>query len=734
VSADPHSPDGLRLRLAARRYQALAADPDTFLWAMDPLLRPTGPNPAWEAFTGQTYDDYATGGWVEAIAEADRDRCRAAMQAGVASQQPVSIELAIRRRDGVTRRHVFRAIPVRDERGALVEWIGTATDVEADRRAIEEQTRAAMTEHREHRELRERLVVLSDGAETVLRAETLDNVYRRIVELAGRVLPADGYAVWTLDSDSSIWRIAHAIGLSEAFVQEGVPGTELAFTEPLVVETISIDRIGPRATKYQAEGMRSLLSVPLPVEGVRRGALVIHYREPHHSTTSELQVAVSLGHLAAAAIGNAEYRDRQERMRIEAERQGQRMAFLADVSSALAELDFEASLRKLASLAVPILGDWCAIDVEDEGHLRRVAMGHTDPERLAIAQELMERYPTDLSQPYGVGHVLRTGKTEMYPEITEAQLAAGARDAEHFALLRKLGVRSALIVPLIARNRTLGVLTLVSSSPERRYGQADLEFLGVVARRAAMAIDNTRLLQETQRANRAKDEFLALLSHELRTPLNAIMGWAQLLASGRKETDEATRRGLEVIQRNARLQAELVDGLLDVARVASGGLPLTRVPIDVVAAVAGAVEAQRPTAAQRGLDVRLHTPTAGIHVIGDPNRFQQILSNLLSNAVKFTEPGGRIDIAVDRVDRMCEIAVADTGAGIEAAFLPHVFERFRQADSSTTRRHGGLGLGLWLVHELVRAHGGTVSASSPGLGKGATFTVRLPVVGEQRGE
>jgi len=185
-------------------------------------------------------------------------------------------------------------------------------------------------------------------------------------------------------------------------------------------------------------------------------------------------------------------------------------------------------------------------------------------------------------------------------------------------------------------------------------------------------------------------------------------------------------RGLEIIQRNAKLQAELVEGLLDVARVATGGLPLSREVLDPAEAAAAAVEAIRPVATERGVHVQLHAVRTA-RISADPNRLQQILSNLLANAMKFTDAGGRIDVRVRESGADCEIEVADTGAGIAPEFMPHVFERFRQADSSSTRRHGGLGLGLWLVQELVKTHGGSIHAASAGPGKGSSFTIRLPL-------
>jgi PAS domain S-box-containing protein len=839
-----------RLIREARRYEALSTDGGLLVWAMDPHLRPTGPNAAWERYTGQSRDQYFELGWLEAIRESDRDRCLREIQINVPREQPFEIELAIRRFDGVYRRHLIRSVPVRDEDGVLVEWVGTATDVEdqratveqleamsdrlrltyeaagvgtwewfpkrgelqwsnemyrmlglepgdlrpsieawvsaihpddvvmtardwveavrtsdavsqefrlvrrdgsviwvlsrasvvrddqgevervlglnldvTERRAMEELMAAALAEHRD---LHERLVALTDGADPLLRAATPEGVRSALCDLAARVLPADAYAIWIFDTATSTWEAETSRGLGDAFVQR-LPGTELTFTEPLVADTLDGEMFAQRAAAYREERIRSLISVPLSIGGVCRGAIAVYFRTPHMTTSAERQVAVALGHLGGAALGNAEARQRQEQLRAEAERHSRRMAFLAEASSLFSTLDYEESFRRLSELSVPWLADWCVIHVERDGILSRVAVAHPDPAKLSLAEEMYERYGSTFDNTTDVARVLRTGKAELFPEISEEQIVAAARDAEQLQRLRFLRLRSAILAPLTARGRTLGVLTLVSSSSNRSYDETDLRFVELVARRAATAIDNARLYEEARIANHAKDEFLALLSHELRTPLNAIMGWAQVLLTPPPPNRSAPplARGLEIIQRNAQLQADLVDGLLDVARVVTGGLPLSLQVIDAAEAAAAAVEGIRPAATDRGLTVHVTAPPGDYHVRADPNRLQQILSNLLSNAMKFTDRTGRIDVRVRIVDTWCEIEVADTGAGIAPEFLPHVFERFRQADSSSTRRHGGLGLGLWLVHELVRAHGGNIRAASEGIGHGAIFTIRL---------
>jgi PAS domain S-box-containing protein len=232
---------------------------------------------------------------------------------------------------------------------------------------------------------------------------------------------------------------------------------------------------------------------------------------------------------------------------------------------------------------------------------------------------------------------------------------------------------------------------------------------------------------EAEQANRLKDEFLATVSHELRTPLTAILGWAHMLRFKRFD-EKSSADALETIERNAHAQAQLIDDLLDVSRIIAGNLRLDVRQVEPGSFIEAAVEALRPAAEAKGVRIRKVLDTGVVSVAGDPARLQQVIWNLLSNAIKFTPKGGSVQVRLERIDSRIEIAVSDTGAGIDTEFLPHVFERFRQADQKTTRHHGGLGLGLAIVRHLVELHGGTVEADSPGEGRGSTFVVKLPVV------
>jgi signal transduction histidine kinase len=575
-------------------------------------------------------------------------------------------------------------------------------------------------------QLRARLVALTGGAEKLLAAVRTGTVRRAICDLAQQVSDADALAIWMLNSAVGEWRIVHSVGLSGAFTGQVIKGTSVPFATPLVADDLDLAPIlEHRRDEYRAEGIRSLVTVPLPVHGERDATLVLYYRTAHRVSESELQVAIALGHFAAATMGHAESFEEERRLRKEAERQAARLAFLADSSTLFTSLDYETTLRQVAQMSVPVLSDWCAVDILTSGNLERLATAHIDPAKVEFAEQFLARYPPDLSEEAGLGHVLRTGQPLLVPEITDEMLTRGARDAEHLVTLRTLSPQSVVMAPLNARGRTFGVITWVSSTPDRRFSESDLALLIDLSGRAALAIDNAQLYEAAQRANQVKDEFLAVVSHELRTPLNTILGWSTMLL-GSDYGAPTLRKALQTIERNARTQAQLVDDLLNFARLGSGHLELAHEPIDICGTVAALAIESRPASDRLELTLEVTIPPEPCIIEGDPQRVQQIVSNLLANALKFTDPGGCVHVRIEPAAHDVAISVADTGVGIAAEFLPHVFERFLQGDPSSTRRHGGLGLGLAIAKELTERMGGTIEARSDGPGTGSTFVVRFP--------
>jgi signal transduction histidine kinase/ActR/RegA family two-component response regulator len=476
------------------------------------------------------------------------------------------------------------------------------------------------------------------------------------------------------------------------------------------------------------EGIVSLMVVPIRIGDRVEGLIYVDNRAPRVFTERDETVVLQLAEQAAVAIRNAELLRAERGSRAEVEASRGRLEFLAHAHAVLtASLDLGTTLASLVRLAVPRLADLCAVDlVEGETAVRRAAVAHVDPEHERLLRALPEHAALDATAGV-LGHVLGSGEAELVPAIAGGDRAILGPAWRRAGTLPALAVSSAMVVPLRARDRVLGAITFARGPGGPAYTSVDLDLAQDLARRAALAMDNARLYGQAEDANRAKDDFLATLSHELRTPLTAIMGWLRMLSQGQLD-GPTTERALAVIDRNVRLQARLIDDLLDVSRIIAGKLSLDHRPVDLIGVVEAALESVEQAARAKGVTLaRALSPDAGA-VWGDASRLQQVVWNLLTNAIRFTPAGGRVEVALERADPCVELRVRDTGQGISAELLPHVFERFRQADTGMTRGHGGLGLGLAIVRHLVERHHGQVEAQSEGIGRGATFTIRLPVM------
>ena len=471
------------------------------------------------------------------------------------------------------------------------------------------------------------------------------------------------------------------------------------------------------------------------LDRIRRGEKVEHFetvRCRKDGTCLPIELSVSPIRRHGVVVGASKIaRDISDRKRAQeqADRDHRRTAFLADIVDVLAKsLDYEETLKSVASLAVPTLADWSAVDiVQDDGEIARLAVEHVDAAKIELAMELRRRYE-DPTAPHSAPQVIRTAVPALIAEITDEMIVAAARgDEDRIRLARSLGLTSYICVPLVVAGRAIGAITLATAESNRRFTEDDLRFAEDIASRAAMAVDNAQSYRQLQRANRLKDEFLATLSHELRTPLNAIVGYARMVRGGMMSGDKA-ERALETIERNSTMLTQMVEDLLDVSRIVSGKMRLNVQPIELPLVLQEAIETVRPAADAKR--IKIHTvldPQVG-PIAGDPDRLRQVAWNLLSNAIKFTPKDGQVQVRLERINSHVEITVSDSGIGIDPDFLPHIFERFRQAEGGLTRQHPGLGLGLAIVRDLVEMHGGTVLASSPGPNTGATFSVRLPVM------
>jgi PAS domain S-box-containing protein len=403
------------------------------------------------------------------------------------------------------------------------------------------------------------------------------------------------------------------------------------------------------------------------------------------------------------------------------------LRLIAETSAALAEsLAYEGTLGQVAQLLVPSLADCVLIDLlEPDTTVRRVATACAESIDASLARQLEGDGPDAFARDGGAT-VLANGGSRLHAELTPSVLSELSRDDAHLRALQEMRLRSYLAVPLVARGRTLGVIQLLRAGAGRRYDVVDRALAEDLGRRAATAIDNARLYQQAQEADRRKDEFLAVLSHELRTPLTPILAWVQII---QHDANPAfVRQAASAIERNVRLQTMLINDLLDLTSIERGKLPLDLKSLDLRDPILSALDTVAESAKRKGINLRHSLLDAAVPVDGDVNRLQQVFWNLLSNAIKFTPARGTVTLQLEADERWAVVSVRDTGTGIARDFLPHVFDMFRQQEQGTRRVYGGLGVGLTLAKRLIERHGGTIGVRSDGIGRGAEFSVRLPLV------
>ena len=442
--------------------------------------------------------------------------------------------------------------------------------------------------------------------------------------------------------------------------------------------------------------------------------------------------------------------------------------FLARASQFLAaSLDYENTLLTVAELALPYLGSWCIVDVlEPDDSMRRLGIVHPDPLKEERARRLTEGWPPGRDDPIGLPRAIRSRATELIPSVSDEMLVEFAVSGENLDDLRALGIGSVVVVPLIARDQVLGAITFVSADFGHQYTERDVELAEDLAARCSIALDNARLFrgleaarqsaarlneqlvvssirqqelaEEARDANQAKSQFLATMSHEIRTPLNAIVGYAELLK--REIAGPLTAGQKEYLERLAASSGHLIgliDDILDLSKVESGRMVLSRESIAAQQSISGAVALIEPQASSAGVEIRTELPDWTSQYMGDEDRVRQILVILLSNAVKFTDAGGTITVSCGTSTTPDEeaslagdepwtfIRVADTGIGISEAEAETVFQPFVQADPGNTRKQGGAGLGLAIGLELARRMGGDLTLRSAA-GEGSCFTLWLP--------
>jgi signal transduction histidine kinase len=512
---------------------------------------------------------------------------------------------------------------------------------------------------------------------------------------------------------------AHRAGQLVGVMQERQASLQPCVTDEDLVRAAQND---DHLAVMRGLGCTSCMMVPILAHGEPLGVISLMIADGARAYgTDDLAVAQELAHRAALAIDNARLY-RATRAREESTN------FLAAASAILgSSLEYETTLRSLANVVVPRFADWCAIDVVGtDGVVEQLAVAHVDPSKVELAREYNRRWPPNPHAASGARNVIRTGKSELYADIPDEMLVAATRDAEHLRVARELGLKSALIVPLSARGRTLGALSLIWAESARRYAASDVVLMEELGRRAGVAVDNATLYDEAQRAVRLRDDFISIASHELKTPLTSLqlqVGSIQRVIErdGMPPPDKLASK-IALVDRQVDRLGMLVNALLDVSRATAGRLQLTRETVDVAQLCRDVVARLQPDLTSARCPVTLQLDDGLVGQL-DRLRVDQIVTNFVGNAIKYGV-GKPIEVAAKRNGDDVTITVTDHGIGLAEDDHTRIFERFARAVSP--EQFAGLGLGLWIVRVYVDAMGGSVRVQSR-LGEGATFSATIPL-------
>ncbi len=659
------------------QYRLLAESIPQLVW----MARPDGHveyfNTRWVEYTGRPADDTLGWGWEAVVHPDDRPAAVTAWTHAIATGEPCEVEFRLRRADGDYRWHLARSLPLRDDDGTVIRWVGAATDLHDQK-----------TTQAELRQANERFRLAADAVTAVIY--DWDPVTGHVERTRG-LTDLVGFRLDEAEPTNAWWR------------QRIHPDDRDEFARRWQETLVQGDRYAFEYRVRHKDGR--------DLNVIDRGTLV------RDDTGRLVRVVGSVQDITGRVRMESALRANEARFR-----------FLAEGAAAVAaSLDYDATLRTLARLTVPALADFALVHLADRNDARLVAAAHADPAAEPTLYDVGRQYRPAANPRSPIMQVLRTGSSVLIPDVTEDYLRVVAPDGTPQARLRALGLRSWLVVPLKARDRTLGTVSLLTTTSGRRFEAADLTLAEELAGRAALALDNAQLYKEAREADRRKDEFLAMLGHELRNPLAPIVTSLHLLArSGGLDEEAAAAR--DTIDRQVRHLKRLVDDLLDVARITRGKVKLHRQPVELRQVLTTAEETVRPLLDARRHKLAVALPAGPVWLNADPARLTQVFGNLLTNAAKYMEDGGVIAVTAEATGGKVVVRVRDQGMGIPAEMLPRVFDLFTQVGSTLDRAQGGLGIGLSLVKSLVELHGGRVEAYSGGPGQGSEFVVRLPTI------
>jgi len=585
---------------------------------------------------------------------------------------------------------------------------------------------------REH-ERRRQLEAVREVTAWLASETDLATLLERISRLATELLGVGSIAVYLWDEASAtlVPRAWHGFGdwLGDVRLKlgEGVAGTVAQRRAGVVVDDY---RTAPYAQPIVLERSTAsaVIGEPLLYEGELRGVITASAAIGERTfTEQDRQVLALFAVQAVIAIEHARLHEARDRALAEAEAARGRAAFLAEASAALAtSLDYDATLAQVARLAVSTMADVCTVFVlTEDGEIRRGATAHRDPTQASLTEALARYWSGSVSPGSSVATAIRTRQPVLNAVISDHHREKIAQDAEHLKIMRTLGYRSSIVVPLHARGETTGALAMFVSGAGREYGPADLSLAEELAGRAALAVDNARLYREARRAIQVRDEFLSVAAHELKTPVTTLLGFAQLLLSQLKQKgaldDRIVGRALQAVERGASRMSRLVSQILDISRLEGGRLVLDRQVTDLAELVQGIADAMQTTTTRHTLVVR----TSGrVSALVDPLRLEQVVTNLLDNAIKFSPQGGEITVELAQPSPdLVRLVVRDHGIGIPPERRQHIFERFYQAHDGD--HASGMGLGLYISRQIVELHGGSITPECP-LDGGSQFSVELP--------